>query len=105
MRILFCHRCADTVLHDGDMCTKCAFKRKNTVSDEEAVRCPCCYSWFYAKSKHSHDKHQTSLPLPPIVEPKFCDACGDYEVHSDDKCVQCLARTTHPEVSGEEEVI
>ena len=73
---------------------------------EVPVVCPCCNSQFFFPTGHPIvNRHQLSLPLPPIVEPRFCDDCGDYEVHSDGKCVVCEARAIHPEVSGEGEVI
>ena len=102
MRSSYCSRCADVTLHDKDMCTKCGKTKGWVVSDDIPIKCPCCSAYFFYPSGHPiHSRHQLSLPLPPIVEPKFCDACGDYEVHSDGKCVRCLARTSHPEVSDD----
>ncbi len=103
MEVKYCSRCCDTVLHDRGMCTKCALLKGGVHRPEDvAVRCPCCLAYFYFPSGHPIvNRHQLSLPLPPIVEPKFCDDCGDYEVHSDGKCVACTARTIHPEVSDD----
>ena len=108
LEIAYCRNCGDMILHDAGMCTRCTHQKKGTVvrPGDIPVRCPCCSSFFYFPSGHQiHNRHQLSLPLPPIVEPKFCDDCGDYEVHSDGKCISCSARTIHPEVSGEEEVV
>jgi hypothetical protein len=70
--------------------------------DEIAVKCPCCSAFFFFPSGHPiHKRHQLELPLPPIVEPKFCDSCGDYEVHYDNKCRKCYAQEIHPEVADE----
>lgn len=73
------------------------------MEDGIPVQCPCCKALIMFPREHPiHQRHQLSLPLPPIVEPRFCDTCGDYEVHSDGKCVACEARTIHPEVSNQE---
>lgn len=69
---------------------------------EVPVVCPCCNSQFFFPTGHPIvNRHQLMLPLPPIVEPKFCDVCGDYEVHSDGKCIVCEARSIHSEVSDD----
>lgn len=65
LKVKYCSRCGDTVLHDDGMCTKCAFLKVGRIQyDETAVRCPVCLSFFiFQKNDPRGDRHQIELPL------------------------------------------
>ena len=55
---------------------------------------PCGDTDIQRKKWNEDNPDQLVLRLPPIVEPMFCDGCGDYQVHSDGACHVCKSEVS-----------